>query len=590
MNGHCTSRRRGFLPSGWATSWLLLLAVAGSMQAAAFQDYFTNRETVITVSGTLNGNNSTATVESSEPRNGGKPGGHSLWISWIAPTNGVATFDTHGSLFDTTLSAYVLNPTNATTVDRLQEVARNDDDPSTPPTSLIQFGALAGVHYEIAVDGFEGATGAVKLSWNFISVASPPPIIVSTPNDQSAKQGDTVSLTVNMIASPAMQLKWFFYDNEVSNEGGITTTNLIISSLQPTNVGIYSLRVSIGSVRYFTTPVEVQINSEGSTNTLATDKLLDSSASPLVGDNILVGNVTPHFLPVPGQSPVGRGLGVVRGYNGTQIFNTTFATTDPAEPPLCGVLGGASYWLMYQPPANGVISIDTLGSSYDTVMEAYTFNGAITSYADLISVDCDNDGFGTNGPSHVTFQVVKTRSYVLAVDGVNGVRGTAWLNYTLNTNLPALPPTLTGQVTTQTVAIGANVLLLPPVDGCLPMKYAWSKDGVTISNAPNAWLALNNVSPSASGNYSLAITNDLGHLTVTIPLHVVASPQCTISAAAGSLALSFPTASGSAYVIEQADAVTGPWQPWSTAFAGDGQNYSTNVAADGTRFFRVRVQ
>jgi len=590
MNGMWTNGRRSSLPAGWAIRWLLLLAVAGSAQAAAFQDYFTNRETVTAVSGTLTGNNATATVEAGEPKHGGKPGGHSLWLSWTAPTNGVATFDTHGSAFDTTMSAYVLNPTNATTVDRLQEVARNDDDPTAPPTSLIQFGAQAGLRYEIAVDGFEGATGAVKLSWSFISVASPPPIIVSTPNDQSAKQGDTVSLTVNMTTSPSMQLKWFYYDTEVSNEGGITTTNLVINSLQPTNVGIYSLRVSIGSVRYFTTPVEVQINSEGSTNTLATDKLLDSPGSPLIGDSSQGGNLAPHFLAVPGRSAVGRGLGVVRGYNGTQIFNTTFATTDPAEPPHCGVLGGASYWLMYQPPANGVISIDTLGSSYDTVMEAYTFNGTITSYADLISVGCDNDGFGTNGPSHITFQVVKTRSYVLAVDGVNGVRGTAWLNYLLNTNLPAMPPTLTGLVTPQTVAVGANVLLLPPVDGCPPMKYAWSKDGVTVSNSPNAWLALNNVTPSQSGNYSLAITNDLGHLIVTVPLHVVAPPQCTVSTAAGNLALSFPTESGYTYVIEQANVVTGPWQPWSAAFSGDGQSFSTNVAPVGTQFFRVRVQ
>ena len=83
------------------------------------------------------------------------------------------------------------------------------------------------------------------------------------------------------------------------------------------------------------------------------DKLLDSSASPLLlgddghGINLLLPLVRKNaFIPAAG----GSAIGVVRGYNGSQVFNTTLATTDPTEPPHCGVAGGASYWLMYQPP------------------------------------------------------------------------------------------------------------------------------------------------------------------------------------------------------------------------------------------------
>ena len=412
----CRGKVRGF-------ALLALMLSATAAQAVVFQDYFTNRETILTTSGSLSGNNSTATIEVGEPRHGGKPGGHSLWVSWVAPTNGVATFDTHGSSFDTTLSAYFLGSTNDTTVDKLHEAARNDDDPGFQPTSLIQFGALAGQRYEIAVDGFQGATGSVTLNWSFISAASPPPVILSTPNDQAAKLGDTVSLAVNMTTTAGLQLKWVFYDNDVANEGGITTTNLTITSLQPTNVGVYSLRISIGNVRFFTTPVEIQINSDGSTNTLAQDKLLDSPASPLFGDDGNDNSILPPLIRKNSLTPTPGGtIGVVRGYNGSQIFNTTLATTDPAEPPHCGVTGGASYWLMYQPPTNGTITLDTIGSTYDTVMEAYTFNGALASYADLISVACDNDGVASQGASRVTFPVLKTRQYIVVVDGVAAAR------------------------------------------------------------------------------------------------------------------------------------------------------------------------
>jgi hypothetical protein len=574
----CRGRRLGFF-------LLALLLPATVARAVVFQDYFTNRETIVTTSGSLSGNNSAATIEVGEPKHGGKPGGHSLWVSWVAPTNGVATFHTHGSSFDTTLSAYFLGSTNDTTVDKLHEAARNDDDPGFQPTSLIQFGALAGQHYEIAVDGYEGATGSVTLSWSFISVASPPPVILSTPNDQAAKFGDTVSLAVNMTTTAGLQLKWFFYTNEVANEGGITTTNLTIASLQPTNVGVYSLRISIGNVRFFTTPVEIQINSDGSTNTLAQDKLLDSPASPLIGENGNGGGGPgPSFPPPPGPT-----IGVVRGYNGSQVFNTTLATTDPTEPPHCGVTGGASYWLMYQPPTNGTITLDTIGSTYDTVMEAYTFNGTLASYADLISLACDNDGVAPQGASRVTFPVVKTRQYIVVVDGVGAARGIAWLNYVLNTNLLPTAPTLLSQITTQTVAAGSTVLLSPSIGGAPPMKYGWRKDGVTITNSHASWLLLTNVAPSQSGNYALSITNDLGNLTVTLPLHVVVAPQCSAVTSADGLTFSFPTATSLRYTIEQADTVTGPWLPWTNAFFGTGQNYFTNINCVGTKFFRVRV-
>ncbi len=571
--------------------FLLLVSLSGA-QAVVFQDYFTNRETIFTTNGTLLGNNSTATFEVGEPNHGGKPGGHSLWISWVAPTNGVATFDTHGSSFDTLLSAYVLNPTNATTVNKLSEQARNDDDPGFQPTSLIQIGAIAGHSYEIAVDGYEGATGSVVFHWSFAPSASPPPIIVSTPNDQAAKQGDPVTLSVNMTTSANLQLAWFLNGVEDTNQ---TTTNYIISSLQGANVGRYQLRVTIGNgsnrVRYFTTPVEIQINSDGSTNTLAADKLLDSPATPLIGDDGS-GGTAPHLFSkqAAALSPSPTSIGVVRGYNGSQVFNTTYATTDPAEPPHCGVTGGASYWLMYQPPTNGTMTLDTVGSSYDTVMEVYTFNGALTGYGDLISVACDNDSVSPHGPSRVAFQAVKTRQYVVVVDGVNGVRGTAWLNYVLNTNLPAQPPTMQGLAATQTVTVGATVTLAPLINGASPMKFSWRKDGVAITNVTVPFLQLTNVTTAQTGNYSLTVTNDLGSLTVTWPVHVVIPPQCAANWSAGNLSLNFPTATNLRYTIQQAANPSGPWSDWSAPFFGNGDTFITNLPVVGTGFFRVRIE
>src|SRR5690349_18563819 len=85
---------------GGASGIWILLIVLGCLlanersQAQVFQDIFTNRQTITTLQGSLSGNNTTATIEPGEPLHARKTGGHSLWISWIAPTNGVAKFET----------------------------------------------------------------------------------------------------------------------------------------------------------------------------------------------------------------------------------------------------------------------------------------------------------------------------------------------------------------------------------------------------------------------------------------------------------------------------------------------------------------
>ncbi len=584
-------QRSRVLQSAVAVLCFCAFALMAKAQAASFQDYFTNRETIFSTNGILVGDNSAATFETGEPKHGGKVGGHSLWISWVAPTNGVATFDTHGSSFDTLLSAYTLNPTNATQVTQLHEEARNDDDPGFQPTSLIQIGAIAGHTYEIAVDGYQGAVGTVIFNWSFLPASSPPPIIVNTPNDQAAKQGDPVTLTVNLISSGNIQFQWYFNGNEVTNQTG---TNYVISSLQDTNVGRYQMRVTVGNgnnrVRFFTTPAEVQINSDGFTNTLAEDKLLDSPISPLLGEDGGSMLVQPGFQAV-GATGVATGttIGVVRGYNGSQVFNTTFATTDPTEPPHCGVTGGASYWLMYQPPANGTMTLDTIGSSYDTVMEVYTYNGALVSYTNLISVACDNDAVSLHGPSRVSFQALKTRQYIVAVDGVNGARGTAWMNYNLNTNQSPLPPTLQSPVATQSVMPGTTVSLAPNIGGAPPLTFTWKKNGVVISNVAIPIMQLPNVTTDATANYVLTVANDLGSLNVTNPVHVIVPPICSVNRIGGNVSFTFPTSTNFIYTIQSANNVTGPWTNWGAAFVGSGQSVSTNLSGNATRFFRVRI-
>src|SRR5689334_10323648 len=242
---------------------LAWLGVSGLAQAQSFQDFFTNRQSFLSASGILSGNNSTATVEPGEPKHGGKTGGHSLWISWVAPSNGVARFKTETSGFDTLLSAYHFNSTNDTTFDKLVETARDDDSEELGDReSTIEFGAAAGQRFEIAVDGYFGAVGAIKLTWSLDATPNPPPTIVSTTPDATLQIGDPVTLNVVLTSgSGGTKFKWFFNGAELLDE---KSTNLVIVAMQVTNVGRYKLQIDVGShITFFTMSTELQINTEG---------------------------------------------------------------------------------------------------------------------------------------------------------------------------------------------------------------------------------------------------------------------------------------------------------------------------------------
>jgi Calx-beta domain/Domain of unknown function DUF11/Domain of unknown function (DUF4214)/WD40-like Beta Propeller Repeat len=104
-------------------------------------------------------------------------GGRSVWYAWQPPATGPVTFTTgpslidnsSGSDFDTLLAAYRINLDGT-----ISKVAENDDAPGVVNGySTIKFNSESTpdspVLYFIVVDGYKGATGNIKLSWNLAS-------------------------------------------------------------------------------------------------------------------------------------------------------------------------------------------------------------------------------------------------------------------------------------------------------------------------------------------------------------------------------------------------------------------------------------
>ena len=77
-----------------------------------------------------------------------------------------------------------------------------------------------------------------------------------------------------------------------------------------------------------------------------------------------------------------------------------------------------------------------------------------------------------------------------------------------NTNI--VPPIITPQPANQTVVAGFNVTFSVGVAGTAPFAFQWTSNNVAVSGATNATFTLTNVSLSASGVYSVLVTNGLG--------------------------------------------------------------------------------
>ena len=398
-----------------------LLLARETLLAQGFSDMFAGRQTLTNISVLITGSNTNATVEPGEPLPAGKIGGHSVWISWLAPGNGLVTLSTAGSTFDTLLAVYTLEPGNGPPQERLEGTA-SDDDYGGLQTSFLQFGANSNQVYQIAVDGFNGASGDIAFQLNFLSSSSIQPTVLQVPEDHSLRLGDPLILTINLQPGPNLEFQWYLNGIPVAGQDDDSAApTLVIPNLQRTNLGLYALKFELNDDSFFSAAIEIQVNSEGQSKVLARNKLPDAALSGLTG-------------------------GVVLGYNGTQIFNTTNSIIDPNAPLICGVAPGATYWFSYQAPTNGLMTIDTSNSSFPTLLAVFTYSGVLTSYTNLVPVACDNNGGGTGtNTSQVQFVTTNGGNYFIVVGGVNGARGIAHLNYNLSPGLPSLPPVLTSQ-------------------------------------------------------------------------------------------------------------------------------------------------
>ncbi|MDB6055936.1 MAG: hypothetical protein JWN25_3459 [Verrucomicrobiales bacterium] len=478
---------------------------------ATRNDLFSNRYDLLTVlGGTIRSKNNDAGVEPNEPLHNGKPASHSVWFRWIAPASGIVTFDTKGSAFDTVLDVF-----QGSSVSKLSMVqtGENDDDGGGFLTSELKFNAMALNEYAIRIDGYAGSTGEIVLNWSFEPTLDTLPFVLFKPGIKTVGPGFSLDLSVDWLNGDSCE--WL-----VNGKGsGNKTKFFSFGKITEDDVGFYSVKVKNSKRDSQTQPAELQINlrDDGSTDPTSfafnklNDAFLDAQKKRLnkLNSVSLFGFIPWHIVPLDGG-------GTSSGYSTTQIFNTLASTKEPGEPNHCGVAGGASEWYNFQPAFNGTVKVTTDGSNYETVLAVYTGPG--DSFSTLVPLVCNNSKFPQGDNVH--FQANSNTVYYIAIDGVNGARGTAKLNIFLGN-----PPVVSSGPQATNVLLNASTTLSVSATGSTPIFYQWQLNGVSLANATNASLTITNFQSGNSGNYTVLVSNKVDVATSSALVTLASAPQ-----------------------------------------------------------------
>src|SRR5581483_9376471 len=366
-----------------------------------------------TVSGA--GSTVTATKEAGEPSHAGDAGGRSIWYRWTAPSGGSVSLDTTGSDFDTLLAVYT-----GSSVGALTQVAANDDANGSTKASATTFDVKSGTTYAVAVDGWSGAAGNVKLNL----------VLTRPPGNDAFAAAQVIAGAAGSIAGTNLAAsKEAGEPNHAGNVGGHSVWYRWTAPASTT------LTIDTVGSSFDTLLAVYKGSSVGSLTAVASNDDIVDQQQPQSRVSFAVTAGTTYQIAVDGWRGTGTGaVGSVMlnwsssappppndAFASAQSFSGTTgnlggtnvgATKETSEPNHAGNAGGHSVWYRWTAPATGTATLDLEGSSFDTLLAVYTGSG-VTS---LTSIASNDDSSASDNRSRVSFSAISGTTYRVAVD------------------------------------------------------------------------------------------------------------------------------------------------------------------------------
>jgi hypothetical protein len=257
--------------------------------------------------------------------------------------------------------------------------------------------------------------------------------------------------------------------------------------------------------------------------------------------------------------------GVLVGYTNFISGNNNTATLEAGEPNHYFAHAVKTMWLQWTAPAGGLVTMDTFGSAFDTILAVYTNQpGAGLSFNSFVQVAVNDDSVGLQ--SRVSFPASEGTVYYIAVAGYDTASPNGG-NVQFRLGLAA-PPFIITHPVSQTVDVGANVIFTVVASSSSSMSYQWRLNGVNIAGGLSPTLSRPNIQLSQAGNYDVRISNTYGAVTSAVAVLVVRSGQldATILSPFVSNGVFTATLSGQSnrnYMIERSSTLTN-WSDFAT--------------------------
>jgi hypothetical protein len=375
-----------------------------------------------------------AITESGEPLTcGGVPFSKTVWYK-VTPAAGTLTVDTYGSDFDTVLAVYTGNAVNALTL-----VACNDESPPTHQ-SVVTFNTTGSTTYYVQVGGYAGASGNAIVHFargapsnNSFASAIPLSLGAQVPAFTDSAGSEPVEPTiVSCTDDPAFppcpqaeagigQTVWYSYtagaattlvtidtvgsnfDTVLAVYTGTAIPNLLLltydDDLAP---GTQQSRVTILAQAFNT--YYVQVGGFADPNPSGGGTLGPTDAGTLV--------VRIYATPPEPNNDFASAITVAVPTRVTAL--NAVATVQSGEPMTSGGTSicdaaqvSRTLWYKFQPASGTVVTLDTFGSNYDTVLAVYT-GSAVNA---LTQVDCNDDSGGVRA-SQISFTADGSLYYI----------------------------------------------------------------------------------------------------------------------------------------------------------------------------------
>jgi uncharacterized repeat protein (TIGR03803 family) len=404
---------------------------------------------------------------SNVPTNGNNP-----VASLLLLTNVLYGTTDNGGEFDAG-TVFSIN-TNGTGFNIIYSFSGNTNDGGNPDAPVVLVGDSL---YGTSVGGGATGNGAVYGLQIFGLVFD----FVPTPQiDVPVGAGGGFFGSAQSLTFPQATLLYQWRINGVDIPGA-TDTFLPYSDAQPTNGGNVTLTVGDGAEAQTTQPAEFSV----------------SVATSASGNDNFVNRFD------LGAEP----SGVVSSSNGN-------ATKEPGEPDILpGNPGGRSIWFRWTPVNSGSVVFTTQGSTFDTIMGAYT--GRSVSNLTAVPSAVNDDDSGGYLTSLVSFNYTAGTEYEIVVDGYRAASGYVVLNWTTE-NYPSPYPAILQAPPAQTVVSnGSSVTFVCQASFGTPTWYFnGQQTGITGTN-----FTISSVGDTNVGSYVAEVSGG-GGVTATQPAHL----------------------------------------------------------------------